>query len=245
MDLKEKTGENHIRHPWETSRLLALRRILSPHLRDGINVLDVGCGDGYVATRLFRDVKNCRIQAVDTSLTDSQIQKLASAGCGVTFGRELPGDRVFDLILLLDVIEHVEDDHAFLWDLVENRLAPDGLVLITAPAFQSLFSGHDAFLGHYRRYSLDQLVRLVRSCGVSIDRGGHLFFSLLLPKYLFFKLLKTADCSDGVGNWRRGRLLSGVIEAVLRADNSLLYFASRLGIKIPGLTGWVLCRKLR
>lgn len=243
MDLKEVNKGNVKRHPWETARLKALQDILIPQLFEGMKILDIGCGDGFVATNLFNSIHMKEVIAVDTNLPDAWISKLASAQTGIVFQREMPEDGVFDALLLLDVLEHVEDDKSFLGGIVNRYLASKGSVMITVPAFQSIYSGHDAFLGHYRRYSLSELVQLATACGLEVRRSGYLFSSLLLPKLVLYKLLKTCDSSEGVGHWHRGPWVTHFIEQLLKLDNMVLSTVGRLGIKIPGLTGWVLCEK--
>ncbi|MBU5612472.1 class I SAM-dependent methyltransferase [Geomonas sp. Red51] len=243
MDLKEAQAGQHTRHPWETARVEALRDILSEHLTAGMRILDIGCGDGFVAETLFRDVAGRAITAVDSNLSPRQLAEFAATKAGITFRKELPEEGGFDLVLLLDVLEHIEDDGPFLHGVVRRHLAPAGLVLITVPAFQGIFSGHDVFLGHYRRYSLPQLVRVAEAAGLTVRRSGYLFASLLLPKLVLFKLLKAADASEGVGGWRGGALITSMLHLALKLDNKMLFAAGRLGLKIPGLTGWVLCEK--
>ncbi|WP_240731896.1 hypothetical protein [Geobacter sp. FeAm09] len=115
--------------------------------------------------------------------------------------------------------------------------------MLTVPAFQCIYGRHDAFLGHYRRYSLKELVALATACGLEVVSSGYLFSSLLLPKLVLYKLLHIGKESDGVGKWDRGEAVTAVLGKVFAWDNSLLIAASRLGIKIPGLTGWALCEK--
>ena len=243
MDLKEAYKGNPQRHPWETARLLALRNILSPTLFKGMKILDIGCGDGFVVKRLFRDIGAREIVAVDTNLSDEWISQISCDGSGIAFQREMPDRGSFDAVLLLDVLEHVEDDRSFLRGIVDGYLPAQGTVMITVPAFQSIYSEHDVFLGHYRRYSLEQLVQLATACGLEVRRSGYLFSSLLLPKFVLYKLFRNRDCSNGVGRWRRNSLLTWLIERALDLDNRVLSVAGRFGLKIPGLTGWVLCEK--
>ncbi|WP_263630532.1 class I SAM-dependent methyltransferase [Geomonas agri] len=217
--------------------------ILSDFLTPGMRVLDIGCGDGFIAESLGKEIPGLKITAVDTNLSDQQIAEFSATKGGIDFRKELPDESSFDLVLLLDVMEHVQTDHSFLAGIVERHVAGKGLVLITVPAFQAIFSGHDYFLGHYRRYSLPQLLRVVEEAGLTSRRCGYLFFSLLLPKLVLFKVLKSADSSEGVGHWRKGPLLTSLIHLALKLDNKILLAAGRLGIKIPGLTGWVLCDK--
>lgn len=243
MDLKEADQENTQRHPWETARLKALRGIIASSCFDGMKVLDIGCGDAFVARGLFTGIARRSITAVDTNLTREWIERLSRCTDGITFRRTLPDPSPFDMVLLLDVMEHVDNDRRFLRGIVDRHLGARGAVMITVPAFQSLFSAHDRALGHYRRYRLQELVQVAGDCGLKVRRSGYLFSSLLLPKLLLFKMLRTSDGSEGVGQWRRGPLVTSLVEKALNLDNALLTAAARIGITIPGLTAWVLCEK--
>jgi hypothetical protein len=243
MDLKELYNLQAKRHPWETARLKAIQRILSCHLFEGIKVLDVGCGDGFMSRSLFHHLQSKRVTAVDMYFSDERMLEISDLSCGIKYQKEMPVAGVYDLILLLDVIEHVEHDQSFLTHLVGKYIPKKGKVMITVPAFQSIYSRHDAFLGHYRRYHLKQLEEMITACRLDVISSGYLFFSLLLPKLVLYKLVKTGKGIEGVGNWNRGEGVTNFIERILNIDNSLLISAGRLGIKIPGLTGWVLCEK--
>lgn len=243
MDIKEIIDVNGRRHPWETSRLRALKQIVKPHLFEGMRVLDIGCGDGFICRHLFSGLRSREVVAVDTHLTAGLRQQLMSMGDGITYQRELPEQVGFDLLLLLDVVEHQRDDADFVRDLATRFVGDGGILLITVPAFQSLFGPHDVFLGHYRRYTRRELIALATAAGLDVIESGYLFFSLLLPKLLFFKLLTVKGAQEGVGNWRGGRLVTLLAETLLRMDNALLLAAGRLGITLPGLTGWMVCKK--
>lgn len=243
MDLKELRDVDGGRHPWETARLKAVKEIIAPCLFEGIRLLDVGCGDGFAARGISSGLQKKDITAVDINLTDELIGSLGGLSEGICYQRGLPQEGSFDMILLLDVIEHVEDDKGFLALLAEKYLKKGGKVMITVPAFQLLYGGHDRFLGHFRRYDLTGLEALVKESGLKALSSGHLFFSLLLPKLIFYKLFRSDKATDGIGSWGGGKVLTKAVECVLRMDNSLLFNASRIGLKIPGLTGWVLCEK--
>lgn len=243
MDLKEFNNTYANRHPWETARLKALSLILNSHLFSKIKALDVGCGDGFISQGLFSSLQTKEITAVDINLSDDQLLKFNSGSDGITYSRELPADGKFDLVLLLDVLEHVENDISFLKDIVRRYLSKGGKMLLTVPAFQSIYGQHDINLGHYRRYRLQELEPLAVSAGLGIISSGYLFASLLLPKYILCSVLKIDRYAEGVGQWTGGRFLTGMLESLLNLDNRLLLSLSRFGIRIPGLTGWVLCEK--
>jgi len=139
MDLREFGKNRANRHPWETARLKALAAILRPHLFERIKVLDVGCGDGFISTWLFSHLRTKKITAVDIHLSDDQLQEFNQVSDEITYTREIPDNAEFDLVLLLDVLEHVKDDAGFLAAIVEDQLQSSGRILITVPAFQAIF----------------------------------------------------------------------------------------------------------
>lgn len=243
MDLKELRDIDGGRHPWETARLKAVKEIIAPCLFEGMRLLDLGCGDGFATRGILSGLKRKDITAVDVNLTDVQIGSLGSLSEGIRYQRGLPEEGSFDMILLLDVLEHVEDDRDFLALLVEKYLRKGGKVMITVPAFQTLFGGHDRFLGHFRRYRLSGLEALAKESGLKALSSGYLFFSLLLPKLIFYKLFRSDKANEGIGGWAGGKAITKAVECVLKMDNSFLLSAGRIGLKIPGLTGWVLCEK--
>ena len=142
------------RHWWFRVRREIIRRVLElhGHAGDGVHLLEIGCGTGGNLKYLGRFF---RVSGVDISPVAVAFarERLSSPVLQGDF-RELYPDGFTDvgLVLLADVLEHIEDDRAFLAGVVE-RLPPGGSVLITVPAHRFLWSGHDEVLGHVRRYS--------------------------------------------------------------------------------------------
>ncbi|MDX6767739.1 MAG: class I SAM-dependent methyltransferase [Candidatus Methylacidiphilales bacterium] len=91
----------------------------------------------------------------------------------------LPG-KTYDLAIMMDVLEHVPDDQKVLSDSV-SRVSKNGYVFITVPALPFLYSSHDRFLGHYRRYTIASLRRLLESEGRLEILRTHYFFASILP----------------------------------------------------------------
>ncbi len=148
-------------------------------------VLDIGCGAGNMIHHLQR------YGAVEGIEVDPRPVAMARArGYEVKQGdatRTLPfTEAQFDLITALDVIEHVDDDIAV---LRESRrvLKPNGILAITTPAFQRLWSHNDVLNGHRRRYTAPDLERRIKASGLTIRRltyGFFLVFPLSAPLIL-------------------------------------------------------------
>ncbi len=249
MDLRELKNKTFNRHPWEVSRIAALKSILKDSATTNLRVLDVGCGDGYVLRELFKDLRGVNITGVDINLTEEQIEDFTGKGGGIRYMNKFPGAAErYDLIVLLDVLEHVPDDLDFLAGDIKKRLTEKGRILISTPAFNALYSSHDEFLGHFRRYNVGELKGLVEKAGLKGVSSGY-FFTLLLAARVFSlcaeKVFRVKASNKGVGGWKRGWLVTSLIVTALRADIKISFMLNRLGVTLPGLSSWILCEKQR
>ena len=97
----------------------------------------------------------------------------------------------------MDVLEHIQDDYLAVKEL-KSCLKPNGLLLISVPAFQHLWSSHDIFLRHHRRYNKKEISKLANSTGLQTVKLNYIFSYIypmvfLLRKYLPNKLNKYGD----------------------------------------------------
>ncbi len=252
MDLCEIT-KNFKRHPWEFARVNAILRLLGM-IKDPENismVLDVGCGDGFIANNVLKKLTVEGIDGIDINLNDSEVKKLSSYYNDINFYNtfETIKTRKYDLILLLDVLEHVEDDGTFLNEIIEKHMYLGGYCLVASPAFNCLFSSHDRFLRHYRRYNLKELMGLTNKAHLKPISCGYLFYSLIpirLISLWYEKFTKVEFMANkGVGVWKHGMTITRAITFLLTFENLVSISLIKLGITIPGLTVWTLCKKQR
>ncbi len=250
MDLKELSqNSSNARHPWEVARAQffdrQIQRISSPDGR-AVRALDIGSGDTWLARSLLSQLPlGSTMDCVDSSFTPDQLKVFTEARLGIRAWNQIPPDTRYDLITLLDVVEHVKDDRKFLSDIVKSQLASGGRIVISVPAYQCLFSSHDVWLEHFRRYSPSAGRRLVSDCGLTLETEGTLFHSLLYPRLItkIVERIKAPKRVAGVAAWSRGPVLTGAIQSVLQLDWQTSELLRGFGITIPGLSWWCVCRK--
>jgi 2-polyprenyl-3-methyl-5-hydroxy-6-metoxy-1,4-benzoquinol methylase len=176
MDVKEYDylGHRIEDHWYYVAKSRALLQFLNGCQADA--VLDVGAGSGFFSKTLLRAGLANRATCVDTAYDDDRVER--SDGKEILFVRHVPNvDQ--GLILMMDVIEHVDDDVGLI-RAYTDRMPQDGMVLVTVPAFQFLWSGHDVFLEHKRRYTRASLHRSLEAAGLEVIRDRY-FFSALFP----------------------------------------------------------------
>lgn len=158
-------------HWWFAGKRLLMRRLLGERLqRPGLRILDVGCGAGATAAEFSADGWVC---AADRSVHALRFVGERGVATRVAASAEaLPfRDGMFDIVLAFDIIEHVDDDAAFLREL-GRVLAPGGVVAIHVPAWPALWSHHDEVLEHKRRYTRRSLRALLRDSPLNIAYLG-------------------------------------------------------------------------
>jgi SAM-dependent methyltransferase len=168
-------------HWWFVARRAILDRLIRTQmaLRPGARILEAGCGTGGNLAML------ASYGSVEALEYDGEARALATArGVARVEPGMLPdrigfGDQRYDLIALLDVLEHVEEDRASLAAL-RDRLAQGGRILLTVPAVPSLWSDHDVLHHHKRRYTLSGLRGVAEAAGLKVESVGY-FNSLLFP----------------------------------------------------------------
>jgi SAM-dependent methyltransferase len=176
MDLKEVglLGGDEGGHWYYASKARALRRCLLD--RQPEHILDVGAGSGFFSKMLLRETTARSAICVDPGYTEdrSEIQ----SGKPIAF-RRVHGAGNADVILLMDVLEHVDDDVGLLKAYAESA-RPGTRFIVSVPAFSWLWSAHDDFLEHRRRYTLKQILGVLSDAGLSPVTGFY-FFAALFP----------------------------------------------------------------
>lgn len=256
-ELNNNPNWRELRHPWERARVKVIADMLKETFGkkvNGLHIVDIGSGDAYMVyelTRIFPELKvHCidieytpeikvelmkQIDDANISLYDSQDEyKLANP------------DFSPDIILLLDVIEHIEDDKGFLKALISQEVIDSKTkVLITVPAHQSLFSAHDVFLKHFRRHTISTLLDTLEACNLQSLKSGYFFFSLVSARYIQKKLNIGNDenAQKGISSYKPIFLVDKLIYGALLLDYHFFKGLRKLGIRASGLSCYTICEQ--
>lgn len=168
---------------WHVGKRLLVRSLITKYLRPlpgQIRSLDVGCGAGRVLQMLAEYGP-----VYGTDLSSLALRFCRQRGfnevcqADIVAGLPFPKDS-FDLITALDVIEHLEDDATGLQSLWE-ALKPGGLLIVSVPAYQFMFTYWDKILGHQRRYTVKTMRERLLKAGFEVERISYSNMTILAP----------------------------------------------------------------
>jgi len=154
------------RHWWFRGRRELVTSLLRSRLPDGARVLDIGCGTGFVLERLLEHFDAWGLEPDASVRARASARAAARIRPGSTDDHSAVEHGSFDALLLLDVLEHLDDDAKGLRATLP-LLRPAGVVLVTVPAMPWLWSSHDVLNEHRRRYTRSALRRLAESAGLA------------------------------------------------------------------------------
>lgn len=176
-------------HWWFVARRSIIETVIaSLQLTPNARILDVGSGTGGNLAMLSRFGSVTGIEADEMALSLCASRKAATVLKG-SLPSGLPDfTQKFDLIIMLDVLEHIDDDLASLKSL-ERLLSPNGVIIITVPAFPFLWSDHDVQHHHKRRYKCSTLAKLFKKSGLGIQHLTY-FNTWLFPFIAVVRLIR-------------------------------------------------------
>jgi len=206
-------------HWWWRVRERMLVETIRSLTSDGpVRMLDVGCGAGlfFDVLQQFGDVTGIEAHPDCVKGDNQWAPRIICGELDESYSPPAP----FDLILALDVLEHVPNATTLLRHAA-RVLNPRGRILVTVPAFQWLWTSHDELNHHVRRYTARQLRSTIEQAGLAVHKIRYLFPSLILPK-LAVRLTETV-----VSRPRRlpnipGPVLSGALQTWFWSEFKLL-----------------------
>ena len=188
---------------------------------DGIPlILDAGCGTG-VAEDILSDLGHVVGIDIAPKALAGRSPTCPESLCVASVNAAPFPDETFDLVVALDIIEHIEDDGAVLRELY-RICRPGGRLMITVPAYQWLHSAHDEALGHYRRYSARRIRRLMRDAGFRLGKLSYCV-TAPFPAAVAFRLLRRLlGNREGSDLFEVPRALNSILTGIMRVEAAFL-----------------------
>ena len=210
-------------HWWFAARRLIIATIItSLNLPPESKILDVGCGTGgnFEMLSRFGAVTGVEEDEMAITLCESRDSAIVRKG-------RIPDDlscltEEFDLIILLDVLEHIEDELAALKSL-SPHLSPNGVIIITVPAFPFLWSDHDEQHHHKRRYRYSTLKHVIQESGFRLCHMTH-FNTWLFPVIAVVRLFRRLKPSKVTGrdNIVPSTWVNKILKAIFSSERHLV-----------------------
>ena len=232
MDLKEEDilGADIGRHWYYRSKAAALHRMVGG-LRPQ-RLLDVGAGSGFFSRHLLANGAQSAL-CVDVGYERTWDEMVG--GKPVLYRRDCDATDC-DLVLMMDVLEHVDNDVG-LTRHYATKVPSGAHFLVTVPAFRFLWSGHDVFLEHKRRYTLGEIEAAMRDAGLEVVKSAY-YFGLIFPLAAAVRLASRDDAQPRSSLKKHGAFTNTALAALCRAELPLFPLN-----RLAGLSAFVLARK--
>jgi hypothetical protein len=177
--------------------------VIASSKNKSINLADIGAGSALFSKELIKRKLVDSVIAVDTGYHKDYFDE-ENQICYTRKGRYENSN----YFLLTDVLEHIKDDYTFLSAIV-NESPKGSTFVITVPAMQSLWSGHDVFLKHFRRYTRSELVDLVEKSGLEVKSARYTYTTVFPLAYLHRKFAGKKNSSQlKETSWVLGKILT-------------------------------------
>ncbi len=217
-------------HWWYRARRDILADYLARYgeLPANARILEIGCGTGHNLPMLaaFGSVEAIEIDPAARAIASQRLGRPVGAS-PLPALPDVPRGQ-YDLVAVLDVIEHIEDDVAAL-NAIRSLLAPGGKVLIAVPAHQWMWSAHDVVNHHHRRYSQRSLRAAIDAAGLEAEKLTP-FNSLLFPLAAGARVMGRLTGRDDSDDAPPPPAINSLFEGIFRLERHLVG-------RVPMLTG--------
>ncbi len=196
MDLKElESGVDPSTHWYYQSKKVPLFRYfkkLTQRENKKLTVIDFGSGSGFFAYELLETYPEYieDVLLIDIGYTDEELESTKNER--VKKLRYIPKGINDSIVIMMDVLEHIEDDYAILKE-IKSKLGENAWFFITVPAFMSVWSSHDVYLGHYRRYTIPMVKKLLESCECDIENQYYIYGSIFPLVWMVRRLKRNEE----------------------------------------------------
>jgi len=218
-----------LRHFWFRSRRRLVVWALRRYFPSAASVLEIGCGTGFVLEGVREAFPGWRLAGTDALVASLErtAPRLPGTALYQMDARRLPFREEFDVVVALDVIEHVDEDREVLGEFF-RALPPGGGVLLTVPQHPWLWSPLDDWSHHRRRYTRGELTEKLGRAGFRLERATS-FSSLILPFLIAARKRPVGDRFDPLQELR----IPGALNALLKMPAALERGLIRAGMSFP------------
>ena len=188
-ELYYQLHEQETIHWWFVARRAIITKVLAKilkHTKNKPHILEIGCGTGGNLELLARFGQLTALELDKEAALLSRDKNI----CAVIEGslpNNIPLNRVYDLIAMFDVLEHIDDDLGSLLT-IKKVLHPNGDLILTVPAFMFLWSDHDNVNHHKRRYTKKTILTILNKAGYNVKYVTY-FNTFLFPVVALIRLL--------------------------------------------------------
>jgi hypothetical protein len=186
MDLLEGNLNDPIKHWYYSHKFRVIHDLIRNELLIANQLVDVGAGSALFSLELTKTSPKLRVIAVDVGY---EFPKIVDVENRITYLQDGQGVSA-EIYLFNDVLEHVPDDVEMLSKYVTSAPVSSKFV-ITVPAFMSLWSGHDVFLKHFRRYKRSEINKVIQLSGLEVLKSQYLYAPLFPLAWIVRKLPKS------------------------------------------------------
>lgn len=218
MDYKDLEAGNTSDYFWFRAKTDLIQTFMQKKCKGktDLKILNIGAGTGddLIVLKDFgknyvTDIDANALAIIDPALCE---EKMQADACALPYE-----DNFFDVVISCDCFEHIENDKKAVSE-VHRVLKPNGILLFTVPAFQSLYSSHDKALDHFRRYSK-------KTIGIAMapftKRKFYFWNTILFPPAAISRLLRK-NAKPKVDNPQMGKWMNAIMYRILKVDNSLI-----------------------
>lgn len=230
LDLKEREalGDNADTHWYYVSKARMVAGLLPKKPNE---ILDVGAGVGWFSRWFVENGYASCATCVDPGYASEHEENLAG-GQQIRFLRSIDSSDA-DLVLLMDVLEHVDDDVELLktyW----AKAKPGAVFVITVPAFQFLWSAHDDYLDHRRRYTASQLAETITRAGAKPEQLNY-YYASIFPIAVLVRFLRRNRASTSSDMRPASPLVNTMLTGLLRLEAPVARWNRLAGLSVVAL----------
>jgi trans-aconitate methyltransferase len=214
-------------HFWFNYRNRLILWALETYIPSAQNILEIGCGTGFVLSEIYRRLPGIQISGSDLYLEGLKFanERVPDATFYQMDARRIPFREEFDLILALDILEHIEDDVKVLVEM-HGALKENGRIILTVPQHRWLWSMHDVKAYHKRRYIRSELERKMSSYGFQVVHQTS-FISFLLPAMAISRIFREISSNvhkkyDPMQELRINPVLNKIINNICLMEERIL-----------------------